>query len=1120
MNQIPPSSSDKTIFARALSLPAAERSEYLDQACGGNRDLRRGIEELLRAEHAPGFLAAPAAGSALTERAARPPENAMEERIGRYKLLQKIGEGGCGTVYMAEQEEPVRRRVALKVIKLGMDTKEVIARFEAERQALAMMDHPNIAKVLEAGATATGRPFFVMELVRGVPITQYCDDQRLSTPARLGLFTQICHAVQHAHQKGIIHRDLKPSNILVTLHDGTPIPKVIDFGIAKATHGRLTDNTLFTAFEQFIGTPAYMSPEQAEMSSLDIDTRSDIYSLGVLLYELLTGSTPFETKELMRAGLDEMRRQIREVEPPRPSTRLITLEKATLTTTAQHRHTDAQKLVNLIGGDLDWIVMRCLEKDRTRRYETANSLADDIGRHLGNEPVTARPPSTAYRLGKAIRRNKVAFGAGAAVAVSLAIGIIVATAAYLKEKAAHEFAVETAADRQKSQQRGWKDGAEKDRVSNESLAHEKKAKFEEARNAYTLPLLKEILKRLAAGPFSAHEKAPLLQPLDRTADSVSQDSVMPQEAKNELYATLGDAFMELGEFGRAERIFREMLTLRRKLFGLMHPDTSAARDRLIDALKRQGKSTEAEAELNGSKAMQLEFLKTKAGGEYFFTRGRKLIHQGKFAEGMASLQEARDNKTPWAWGWGGFVVESEIIAARFQAGDLAGAKQLASEQLRKAREDRWWGVMHHKLMSVYVTADDNWAEYNLTKASLLLGRIALREGDLAGAKDYLLGAVNPSSHFFGRGTTKSRSINLDLAYELLIVGERATVIQFVDSIRKAEIAFGFGGQWANLFLTKGPGSSSVYEWEASDRAASEIFEQVRKDLAAGKVPDNWKKRQNPPQQTTASASLKPLPPMQGSSPLQRRISFFLNQLQFPLCIQMFGWVVAVPVLLRLPRAAGGMSFRTAAWLTVLGALSIGEVALLLALFTGAFGLALQVIFQAVWGHATLALAVWMALWEFRRALREETGVGHLTLLLYLSLAYLAILCALNAAVTSREGTAPDIVYFMKGVAVPLVVVIPIVVFLGVAWELIKWTRRNAPLPSRAKLCLYLAAPILGAQVIAAVWPFLVSNHLIIRPVALSALWLNVLLPWLLICGFLALRKRAEKSGFTSLTASP
>jgi tRNA A-37 threonylcarbamoyl transferase component Bud32 len=331
-------------------------------------------------EQAMPVISEAVAGPALTEKPcpsmAKHGEATVGDRIGRYKLLEKVGEGGWGVVYVADQEEPVRRRVALKVIKPGMDTRQVLARFEAERQALALMDHPNIARVLDGGTTDAGRPYFVMELVRGIKITDYCDQDKLSTRERLELFIQICHAVQHAHQKGIIHRDLKPSNILVTLHDGVAVPKVIDFGIAKATEGRLTDLTIYTELHAFIGTPAYMSPEQAEMSGLDIDTRTDIYSLGVLLYQLLTGKTPFENKELLALGLDEMRRTIREKEPVRPSTRLASLAHEEQTTTAKRRGVEMPKLIHLLRGDLDWIAMKCLEKDRRRRYETAKRSGD------------------------------------------------------------------------------------------------------------------------------------------------------------------------------------------------------------------------------------------------------------------------------------------------------------------------------------------------------------------------------------------------------------------------------------------------------------------------------------------------------------------------------------------------------------------------------------------------------------------------------------------------------------------------------------------------------------------------------------------------------------------------
>ncbi|MCI0642313.1 MAG: protein kinase [Gemmataceae bacterium] len=396
---------EQSIFIEALEkADPAERAAFLDQACAGDPVLRQRLDRLLaRHQHGGSFLDSPASGPDATVDA--PIDEGPGTVIGPYKLLEQIGEGGFGVVFMAEQSQPVRRKVALKILKPGMDTRQVVARFEAERQALAIMDHPNIAKVHDGGATPSGRPFVVMELVKGVPITEYCDQHHLTPRQRLELFVPVCHAVQHAHQKGIIHRDLKPSNILVVMHDTTPVPKIIDFGIAKALGQELTDKTLFTGFAQMVGTPLYMSPEQAGQSSLDIDTRSDIFSLGVLLYELLTGTTPFSKERFRQAAYDEIRRIIREEEPPKPSTRLSDSGEA-LASISANRHTEPAKLTKLVRGELDWIVMKCLEKDRNRRYETANGFALDVQRFLNDEPVQACPASLGYRLRKFARRNK------------------------------------------------------------------------------------------------------------------------------------------------------------------------------------------------------------------------------------------------------------------------------------------------------------------------------------------------------------------------------------------------------------------------------------------------------------------------------------------------------------------------------------------------------------------------------------------------------------------------------------------------------------------------------------------------------------------------------------------
>lgn len=447
---------ERELFLGALALTgAAERAVFLAHACADDLVLRRRLEELLEEETALGsFLNTPAldrtpstsslaglAGDAVTPNGAVAEK--LGDRIGPYRLVQEIGEGGCGVVYLAEQEAPLRRQVALKIIKLGMDTRSVVARFESERQALGMMEHANIARVLDGGATETGRPYFVMELVRGVKITDFCDQNALPTGDRLKLVIQVCHAIQHAHQKGVIHRDIKPSNILVTVNDTVAIPKVIDFGIAKATERPLHDRAFVTALETFIGTPAYMSPEQAQLTGFDVDTRSDIYSLGVLLYELLTGKTPFDSDTFARAGLDAYRRAIREQEPLRPSTRVGAFSSSELKTTADRRRATAPHLAHLLQGDLDWIVMKCLEKDRNRRYATANDLALDLQRYLDHEPVLARPPSRLDRFQKFIHRNRLAVGAAGAIMLTLILGAGVSLWQAVRATRAEAVAVES-----------------------------------------------------------------------------------------------------------------------------------------------------------------------------------------------------------------------------------------------------------------------------------------------------------------------------------------------------------------------------------------------------------------------------------------------------------------------------------------------------------------------------------------------------------------------------------------------------------------------------------------------------------------------------------------------------
>jgi serine/threonine protein kinase/tetratricopeptide (TPR) repeat protein len=532
-----PPKRDVVIFTEAVRLPSHERAAYLDRACGGDAKLRQQIEALLQIQAGVGdFLEQSPQKVTPQTRLGVSAGEKPGDHIDRFKLLEQIGEGGCGVVYMAEQEEPVRRRVALKLIKLGMDTKQVVARFEAERQALALMDHPHIAKVLDAGATESGRPYFVMELVHGIKITEYCDKNSLSTEERLKIFVQVCQAVQHAHQKGIIHRDIKPSNILVnTTTEGEAFPVVIDFGIAKATNNQpLTDKTLFTAFEMFIGTPAYMSPEQAALTNVDVDTRTDIYSLGVLLYELLTGSTPFSAGELLNAGLDEVRRVIREQEPVRPSTRLSKMTAADLTSIAQHRKSEPPKLIRSVCGDLDWIAMKALEKDPGRRYATAHGLALDIQHFLTDDVVSARPPSAAYKLQKAIRRNKLAFTTAGLVTAALLLGL--AASIWQAVRATH---------------------AEK-RVTAERDAKEQALKDAEAISTF----LTEVFQ--SPDPARDGRTIAVAEMLDRATKKLETTVTNQPDRRVKLQATLGATYQALGLYPEAIPLQEKVLAYQRR----------------------------------------------------------------------------------------------------------------------------------------------------------------------------------------------------------------------------------------------------------------------------------------------------------------------------------------------------------------------------------------------------------------------------------------------------------------------------------------------------------------------------------------------------------------------------
>jgi serine/threonine protein kinase/tetratricopeptide (TPR) repeat protein len=541
----------KEIVGTALDLEPARRAAYLEEACARDEALRAEVESLIEAHGQAQALSQPA----LSDSAARQRPGAWS--IGPYRVVEKLGEGGMGEVWLAEQTGPVRRQVALKVIKAGMDTKQITARFEAERQALAMMEHPAIAKVFDAGETPHGLPFFAMEQVRGDPITDFCDAHALTNEERIALFLQVCDGVQHAHEKGIIHRDLKPSNVLVAMQGGRPAPKIIDFGVAKATGARLTDKTMATELGALIGTPEYMSPEQADLRGRDVDTRSDVYALGVMLYELLTGALPFDTTGLRSGGYDEIRRRIVEVEPPRPSTRVRTMGAAA-SECASRRRTDPAHLAKRLQGDLDWIVMKALEKDRSRRYRSPSELAEDLGRYLRHEPVQAHAPSARYRALKFVRRHRLGAAAAAMIALSLAGGVVASTVAMVRANRA-----------------------------------ERRAKAEAQAKTQVVNFMKNLF--LVASPDTSRGNTVTARELlDKAADEMEGRWSAEPAVQGDLTESMGEVYMNLGLDSAAEPLLRKAVTLRTRALGPEHVNTVDSMRNLANNLLHQGRHGEAE----------------------------------------------------------------------------------------------------------------------------------------------------------------------------------------------------------------------------------------------------------------------------------------------------------------------------------------------------------------------------------------------------------------------------------------------------------------------------------------------------------------------------------------------